>query len=196
MMQSTDPKGWYSRGYLPHLDTPGLLQSITFRLADSLPKAAIERIFAATERSDVERRRRIEHYLDAGYGACWLRRPCIARIVEDTLLHFNGERYRLFAWTIMPNHVHVLIETCTGYPLAKVVQSWKTFSARESNSFLQRSGAFWARDYFDRYIRDELHLQAVTAYIENNPVKAGLVEKAEDWRFGSARRRALGLGEG
>ena len=192
MNRATTPKGWYSRGYLPHLDTPGLVQSITFRLADSLPNQVIERILAATTDDDLERRRRIEEYLDAGQGACWLRRPDIAHIVEQALLHFDGARYRLLAWVIMPNHVHVLIETKRDYPLAKIVQSWKTFTARESNLLLQRSGRFWERDYFDRYMRDEAHLQAVIAYIENNPVSAGLVAKAEEWPFGSARRRLCG----
>ncbi len=192
MKPSTQPKGWYSRGYLPHLDVPGLLQSITFRLADSLPKAAIEHIAAAKLLDDVERCRRIEQYLDAGHGACWLRRHDIARIAEDALLHFDKERYRVLAWVIMPNHVHVLIETKAGYPLAKVVQSWKTFIAREANLRLQRSGAFWERDYYDRYIRDDAHLQAVVAYIENNPVKAGLIANAHDWPFGSACRRSGG----
>ncbi len=192
MEQSTTPKGWYSRGYLPHLDTPNLLQSITFRLADSLPKAVIKRISDATEHSDVERRRHIEQYLDAGYGTCWLRRPDIARICEEALLYFDGERYWLLAWAVMPSHVHVLIETRSGYSLAKVVKSWKTFTAGESNRRLQRSGGFWARDYFDRYIRDDRHLLAVTEYIENNPVKAGLVAKAEEWPFGSACRRGGG----
>jgi putative transposase len=194
MTGSATPKGWYSRGYLPHLDTPGLLQSITFRLADSLPKEVIARIKAASTSNDVELRRHIEQYLDAGHGACWLRHPPIARIVEDALLHFDGERHRLLAWVVMPNHVHVLIETTTGYPVAKLVQSWKTFSARESNLRLQRSGNFWERDYFDRYIRDDAHFHAVVAYIENNPVKTGLATKAEDWPFGSACRGIHGDG--
>jgi REP element-mobilizing transposase RayT len=192
MKQATTPKGWYSRGYLPHLDTPGLVQSITFRLVDSLPNHVIKRILATTMNDDLQRRRRIEEYLDSGRGECWLRRPDIAHIVERALLHFDGTRYRLLAWVIMPNHVHVLIETKTDHPLAKTVQSWKTFTARESNLLLQRSGRFWERDYFDRYMRDEAHLQAVIAYIENNPVRAGLVAKPGEWPFGSARRRLRG----
>jgi REP element-mobilizing transposase RayT len=192
MEKNLEPKGWYSRGYLPHLDTPGLLQSITFRLADSLPKAVTERLSADTEPGDVERRRLIEQYLDAGYGACRLGRPEIARIVEDTLLHFDSKRYRLLAWVVMPSHVHVLIETLNGFPLAKVVKSWKSFSAGQANRRLERSGRFWARDYFDRYIRDDRHFLAVKEYIENNPVKAGLVGRARDWTFGSAFRRGAG----
>jgi Adenine-specific DNA methylase containing a Zn-ribbon len=86
----------------------------------------------------------------------------------------------------MPNHVHVLIETLPGYPLGDVVRSWKTFTAREANQLLDRTGSFWMVDYFDRFVRDERHLAAVRAYIRENPVKAGLCATAEEWRWGSA----------
>ncbi|WP_296927456.1 transposase [Thiohalocapsa sp.] len=185
------PKGWHSRGYLPHLDVPGLLQSITFHLEDSLPKAVMKEILAATEPGDPERLRCIERWLDAGHGECWLRRPEIGTLVQDALLHFDGERYRMLAWVLMPNHVHCLIETSDGHALGDVVQSWKSFTAKQANRLLGRFGTFWERDYFDRYIRDDRHLAAVVRYIERNPVKAGLVARAEDWPFGSARLRGL-----
>lgn len=187
--------GWHSRGYLPHLDVPGLLQSITFRLFDSLPQDVMERIYATISPDDPERLRRIERLLDAGHGECWLLRPEIAEIVEESLLYGDGERYRLLCWVVMPNHVHTLIETLDGQPVAKVAHGWKSFTANVANRRLGRSGPFWARDYFDRYIRDDQHLAAVVRYIENNPVKAGLVARAEDWPFGSPRRRAC-LGGG
>ena len=183
------PKGWYSRGYLPHLDAPGLLQSVTFHLGDSLPHEALVRIYAETRPDDPQRLRRIEALLDAGLGACWLRRPDIAPVVEDALLFFDGARYRLLCWVIMPNHVHLLMETDARHPLAKVVQSWKSFTAKQANALLGRTGVFWDREYFDRYIRDDGHRAAVVHYIEENPVKAGLVERAGEWPWGSARRR-------
>lgn len=185
---SPPPKGWYSRGYLPHIDVPGLLQAITFRLADSLPTDVLDRL-AEEKLDDTERRERIEAFLDAGHGECWLARPEIAKIVEDALLHFDGERYRLISWCIMPNHVHVLIETRPGHPLAEVVHSWKSFTAKEINAVLGRSGEVWQREYFDRYIRDDRHLQATIEYIESNPVKAELVERAENWPYSSAARK-------
>ena len=188
-MPSQTTKGWYSRSYLPHLDAPGLLQFISSRLADALPRDVLDRIVAETGDNDSERLRRIEKYLDSGHGDCLLRQPDIATIIEDALLFFDGRRYALLAWVIMPNHVHCLIETRVGHPLDQVVQAWKSFSAKASNQRLNRSGSFWQRDYFDRYIRDDEHLAAVQRYIENNPVKAGLCDKAEDWLFGSARRR-------
>jgi putative DNA methylase len=60
---------------------------------------------------EIELRRRIEEYLDAGHGACWLRRPEIAALVEGALRYFDGQRYRLLAWCVMPNHVHTLIRS-------------------------------------------------------------------------------------
>ncbi|RME89457.1 MAG: hypothetical protein D6766_14700, partial [Verrucomicrobia bacterium] len=138
----------------------------------------------------IELRRRIEQYEDAGHGACWLRDPRIAGLVENALLHFDGQRYRLLAWCVMPNHVHVLIETRQGWPLADVVHSWKSFTASEANKLLGRSGPFWFREYHDRYIRNAEHYAQTVRYIEANPVKAGLVKLASEWPFGSARRKA------
>jgi REP element-mobilizing transposase RayT len=184
--------GWHSRGYLPHLDVPGLHQFVTFHLGDSLPSEALVRLYAETEQDDAERLRRIERLLDAGHGACWLRRPEIARLVEGALLFFDGSRYRLLCWVLMPNHVHLLVETREGHPLPGLVQSWKSFTAKQANALLGRSGGFWARDDFDRYIRDDAHLAAVVRYVETNPVKAGLVERPEDWPWGSAARRHSG----
>lgn len=124
-------------------------------------------------------------YEDAGHGACDLRDPRIAEIVENALLHFDGQRYRLLEWCIMPNHVHVLIETASGHALGDVVQSWKSFTAKKANQILGRSGKFWMADYYDRFVRDENHLIAVRRYIRENPVNAGLCDRAEEWRFGS-----------
>lgn len=184
-------KGWRSRGYLPHFDAPGLVQSITFRLADSVPVALWEALEQERNQTNsLERRRQIEDLLNNGYGACYLARPEIGRLVEDALRHFDGERYRLIAWVIMPNHVHVLAEIWLGQPLDKIVHAWKSFTANEANRLLGREGRFWAREYYDRYIRNERHLAAVTHYIEQNPVKAGLVQTADAWPFSSARLRA------
>ncbi len=179
-------KGWHSRGYVPHLDHPGLIQSITFRLADALPTSVIERL-RQSEPDDRRVLERLEDYLNAGHGECLLRDPTHAQVVENALLHFDGQRYRLLAWVVMPNHVHVLIETQTGHAVADAVQSWKSFTAKAINQALGRHGVLWQREYFDRYIRDERHLRAVMEYIDHNPVKAGLVKTTDDWRFGSAR---------
>jgi len=194
MVDERKHKGWFSRGYLPHFDCPGLVQSITFRLADSLPRKAIQEWrseFAAlqSKEAEIEIRRRIELSLDKGIGSCYLRVPEVAEITENALLHFDGTRYRLIAWCIMPNHVHVLVEMIEGFPLPDVIHSWKLFSAREANNALGRSGEFWMREYYDRYVRDVEHFEAVRRYIEDNPVKAGLVNSKELWRWSSAWHR-------
>ena len=190
-------KAWHSRGYLPHLDQPDIIQSITFRLADSVPadviaawksELALKGREATSDPRCAELRERIERYAGQGHGACWLRDERIAGQVEDALLHFDGVRYRLLSWVIMPNHVHALIETTPGFPLEAVVHSWKSFTAKQVNKIIGRSGQVWEEDYFDRYIRDENHLSTVVDYIEQNPVKAGLVDTASDWRWSSASR--------
>ena len=89
----------------------------------------------------------------------------------------------------MPNHVHALITQHEAARLADIVHRWKGWSANQINRLTGRSGQFWQRDYFDRFIRDEEHFHAVFAYIEQNPVVAGLITAAADWRFGSAWRR-------
>lgn len=89
----------------------------------------------------------------------------------------------------MPNHVHVVIEPMNGYRLGAIVHSWKSFSAKEANRQLRRTGPFWHRDYFDRYIRDEGHLARTVDYVENNPVKAGLASERTAWPWSSSRFR-------
>jgi len=109
------------------------------------------------------------------------------------LLHFDGTRYSLLEWCVMPNHVHVLVRPDTGRGLAEVVGGWKSWSAREANRVIGRTGVFWAPDYFDRFIRDSEHLDACRAYIRHNPVTAGLVAAPQDWLWGSAGARVTGL---
>jgi REP element-mobilizing transposase RayT len=178
------PIGWHSRGYLPHFEASEIVQTVAIRLADSLPEHVRD-----TRRPLLPPAEELDTTLDAGRGQCWLRRPDIARLVENTLLHFDAERYQLLAWCVMPNHVHIMVEMRVGFRLGDQVKSWKTFSARLANRVLGRTGAFWSPDFFDRYIRSERHYGAALAYIENNPVTAGLVRRAELWPWSSARFR-------
>ena len=184
--------------YLLHLDAPGIIQFITFRLADSMPGQAIaqwksELTISRHDASSIARsaklRTRIGRYLDQGHGSCQLSDERIAKVVEDALLHFDGARYHLLAWAIMPNHVHALIKVFDGFPLDGVIYTWKSFTAKQANRLLGRSGRFWAPDYYDRQVRDDEHLAAVMNYIDQNPVDAGLVRSAEDWQWGSASKR-------
>jgi len=131
--------GWRSGGYLPHFDAPRAIQHITYRLADSLPKEAVERLefelkALPAEKQTIERRRRLERLLDAGFGSRVLLRPEAARIIIETWLRFDQERYRLLAFVVMPNHCHVLIECLDSCPLWKIVNSWKSYTARWINA--------------------------------------------------------------
>ena len=181
-------KGWHNRGYLPHFDAGAVVQTINFRLADSLPRVVYDQIVAELS-DDAELRHRLDLVIDEGRGECLLKDPGNAQIVRTALEHFDGERYRLVAWAIMPNHVHAMIEQVGGHALSDIVQAWKSFTAKAINKRQGSRGVLWAADYFDRYIRDAEHYEAARYYIENNPVKAGLVGRAEDWPFSSATGR-------
>ena len=188
---------WHSRGYLPHWEAGEISQSITFRLADSLPTRLLARWRDELERmplddARIERRIRIETALDQGHGSGALRDPAIGELVEQALFHFDGQRYKLHAWVLMPNHVHVLATPLSGHSLSAITHSWKSFTAKKANALLNWKGAFWAPEYFDRAIRDDAHFASALAYIEMNPVKAGLCRKPEEWRFSSARMRDPG----
>ena len=190
---------WLSRGYLPHFDERCLMQSLVFRLHDAVPLAVVQgwkdelawvEGLSASDPGEIELRKRIAKYEDAGHGSCWLRDPRVAALLEGALLHFDDQRYRLIAWCVMPNHVHALVETREEWTLARIVHSWKSYTALAANQILGRAGDFWFREYFDRFIRDDRHFANAVGYIEMNPVKAGLVGRAEEWRWSSAWWRA------
>ncbi len=181
------------RRRLPHLAREEIAQFVTFRLADSLPAEQLDVLregFAARldDRADSERRRRIEGFLDAGSGACQLSDIRIASLVQGALRHFDGERYELHAWVIMPNHVHVLITARQGAGLSDIIASWKSYTARRANQLLGASGPFRQTDYFDRGIRNERQFYAVWSYIESNPPRAGLCGQDSEWVWSSAYR--------
>ena len=186
--------GWHSRGYLPHFDAAEITQTVTFRLADSLPQTVLERwkrelTEGSATKADSVLRRRIEHYLDQGYGSCALGDARIATVVQRSLLHFDDARYRLSAWVVMPNHVHLLLTPDSPWSLSQIMKHLKSYTSHQANKILGRTGQFWMEDYFDRYVRDSKHFANAISYIEKNPVKAGLCARASDWKFSSARFR-------
>jgi putative transposase len=192
------PRGWYSRKYLPHYDANGVFQHVTVHLADSLPASVVRSIQEEIQRlpeelREREHRRRLEAYLDSGYGSCCLGRPEIAELVQNAFQYFDGERYHLIDWVVMPNHFHVLFRAINDWPLGSIVGSWKTYTANRIGALITQPGQptprIWYPEYWDRFIRDEKHLQAVRQYIWQNPVKAGLVGRAVDWVWGSAHYR-------
>lgn len=172
------------------MDAAGVIQAVTFRLHDSLPRSVVEKwkMELPADPDDlahVELRKKIATYEDAGHGRCVLRDPKHAKVVQDALLFFDGDRYRLLEWVIMPNHVHVMIKP-EGDTIDRIIKSWKTHTAKLINQSMGTSGSLWERDYFDRFIRNERHYHAARTYIHMNPVKAGLCKSPEDWSFGSA----------
>jgi REP element-mobilizing transposase RayT len=183
---------WHKR-HLPHFEGGCIPQGVTFRLADSLPRnnlaILIEQLVHLDKtKAETERTRQINLMLDEGYGDACLKNPVVAEIVQNAVLFFNGQRYTLHAWVIMPTHVHALFTPAEGWTLSKILHSWKSFSAREANKVLNRTGEFWQSEYFDRAIRDERGFTAAIEYIEYNPVKAGLCSCPQEWRFSSAFR--------
>jgi REP element-mobilizing transposase RayT len=192
------PLGWHSRGYLPHFDGSDCMQHVTIHLADSLPKHVVKQMEQALQlipehERDSERRKRIEAWIDAGHGRCDLRHPDVAAMVELALLFFDQLRYRLLAWVVMPNHVHILVQPLPGWTLAAIVASWKKFTAARIADCRRHRGEsiappIWHREYWDRYIRDERHYAQTIAYIHDNPVKAGLCATAHDWPWSSDAR--------
>jgi putative transposase len=204
---------WHSRGYLPHFESPDVIQHVTFHLADSLPQTALLKLEAElktlpAEKQDVERRKRVDAWIDAGHGSCILQNPGIASMVQGSLLAFDSERYRLLAWVVMPNHVHVLFQPINGWEVSKIVASWKKFTARRIHAWERQSpdwqqfrdfapgnanlliggsgSVVWHREYWDRFIRNQRHFEQAVSYIHLNPVKAGLVATAEGWHWSSA----------
>lgn len=185
---------WYSRGYLPHWEAGETPQSICFRLADSLPEAVVRQCLTnlselPEHEAKIKLRKQLEAALDRGHGEALLSKPNVATIVQDALLFFDGTRYRLHAWCIMPNHVHVLMTPLGEQSHASLVNSWKSFTALQINRALKRNGQVWFREYFDRKIRNENHFETARYYIEQNPVKARLCDSAEKWALSSATKR-------
>ncbi len=188
--------------HLPHWTTYGSIYAVNFRLADSLPahvlngwrseRDAIVQIAKSQRRklSDSEYDRlatlfseRVESFLDAGHGACHLMNVAVANVVADALKHFEGERYRILAWCIMPNHVHAVVQPMDGFELQAIMHSWKSFSAHRANEILLRTGEFWMAESYDHLIRDEAELRHAVQYCFNNPEHSGL----RDWKWRGMR---------
>ena len=182
--QAVTDFGWYNLGYLPHFDGGETAQFVTFRLSDSMPHNILNEWRKLTA-DDIEFRKKIEGYLDAGHGECWLRIREIATIVQDTLIYHHDREYSLISWVIMPNHVHVLLRPLPLKHLNSIMHSIKSYSAQMANKVLGRKGQFWQHESFDRYIRSEKHFHNVIEYIELNPVKAGLCNLPQEWEFSS-----------
>jgi type I restriction enzyme R subunit len=206
----------FRRRHLPHWDVPGATYFVTTCLADSIPaqgllnirnlekqlaaqtgpSASPEDRIEAWKKRFVERERLLDHNPAVDY----LRKPQLAKVVVDTLKHFDGQRYELIAWVVMPSHFHWLFRPLDAWaatlleeqaPREVIMQSVKCYTARRCNEFLGRKGPFWQQESFDHCVRGEQELERIFDYIEYNPVKAGLCLRAEDWPYSSAATRIV-----
>jgi type I restriction enzyme R subunit len=202
MFEFFDPDEAYrvSLASLPHWFQPHVTYFVTFRTDDSVPVAAAkawhqrrhdwlrshgvdperpdwQEWLRALELSNLFHRtftREFLDYLDRGAGKCVLRRPEIARIVADSLHFFDGKRYHLGDFVVMPNHVHLLVCLLGDTDMEAQCYSWKKFTAREINRILGRRGRFWQEESFDHLVRSPEDFERFRQYIAENGPKAGL----------------------
>ncbi|MEI7908513.1 MAG: dihydropteroate synthase, partial [Verrucomicrobiota bacterium] len=161
---------------LPHWTQDQATYAVTFRLLDSIPQSVIQTYLTEKKQwqdlvqlavakgdealADDARQRHAECYeetieksLEQGHGPALLQEPQIAEMISSTLKHFDGDRYDLLTWCVMPNHVHALIRPLGGHSVSSILQSWKGFSAKEGNRILGRTGGFWQHESYDHLIR-------------------------------------------
>lgn len=183
------PLVMFYRRHLPHWQRPDSALFITWRLHGSLPR----RVIAASlkELDPGKRFRLLDRELDRGsYGPMWLKDARLAKIVVDALHHGAEQQqlYRLSAYAVMSNHVHILIWPKRFLP--KITKAIKGYTAHEANRVLGRTGqTFWQEESFDHAVRNEEEFYRIKRYIEQNPVKAGLVENPEQWPWSSAAEK-------
>ncbi len=187
---------------LPHWQCHEAIYHISFRLADSVPQSVSERwlherecLIANEKRhgkvvsEKTERRvqylysEQIEKYLDAGYGKCYLCKIEIAEMVANAFTHFDNVRYRIHAWCIMPNHVHVIVEAMPDNDLSKIIHSWKSYTAHRANEILRLTGSFWQRDAYNHIIRSIKEYNFQIQYTWENPEKARLQNWQWRWKI-------------
>lgn len=196
----------FYRKNLPHYQPPDdTVFFVTTRLDGSLPKEVIEKlkeqreteinIIKQSTNSFQEKRIKIDNAHKRFFGKYddlldgltignnWLKIPAIAQEVCNALHFFDNQRYELICFTIMSNHIHIVMEVKKEYALYGIMQSIKTFSARKANELLDRNGQFWQHESYDRVVRDADELSRIISYVLNNPVKAGLCKTWDMWAF-------------
>jgi putative transposase len=192
----------------PHWSQAGAIVFVTFRTHDSIPADALElwkrqkqdwlarRGFAnihwtealtklsSKDRSrfNIEFNRRREDFLDANRGRCLLQRPELAEIVANSLLHFDGDRYRMGDFVVMPNHVHLLCAFANAESMRQQFDSWQHYTAVRINRQLGETGKFWQGDPFDHLVRSADQYESLRDYIADNPKKAGLASGQYHYR--------------
>jgi putative transposase len=186
---------------LPHWSQPGTLTFITFRTRDSMPRPVVNAWVRERNRildqhgidpggdwraslNDLPKAAQMElrflltvrwdSHLDCSHGACVLRDSKLAKIVGDSLRMFDGDRYELTDFVVMPNHVHVLAAFESEEAMLSQVAGWKRFTATQINKALARRGHFWQEDQFDHLVRNGNQFESLRKYIADNGPKLGL----------------------
>lgn len=231
----------YRRRKLPHIHSPGAILFVTFRLAGSVPQSVLkewqtEKLWLEKEIQKVEKEaspsaraevinhkarlldfhrhwfKKFEDILhQAATGPTWLKDEQVAKIVADSLHYRDGKIYRLDAYCIMSNHVHVVFKPCLDEsslhekrgtapllyesdepPLDVIMHSLKSYTAQTANKLLKRKGAFWEAESYDHEVRNETEYHRIVEYVLNNPVKAGLVKDRREWHWNWKRESTTG----
>jgi putative transposase len=201
--EAFDPKAeWFVREHFrPHWSQVGAVVFLTFRTNDSIPHAVLQRwerekqqwlrvrghdaakhwsevvpTLAEKDRADFQKEfhRCREDFLDMCHGRCLLRRPELAQIVADALLHFDGERYRMGDFVVMPTHVHLLAAFASADAMTGQCDSWLHYTAFQINGAMGEKGKFWQQEPFDHLVRSAEQYECLRQYIAANPHKAGL----------------------
>ena len=170
------------RRRLPHFHPVGPFLFVTWRLHGSLPPVQPGVIYASPGHAFAVEDRAV----DRAHGPRWLNEASVARRVVEALLTGEAEKlFELNAWVVMPNHVHMLV--LPRVALAQITHWIKGRTAREANLLLGRCGKpRWQHESYDHWVRNERGFNRIVAYIEHNPVSAGLAARPEDWPWSSA----------
>ena len=170
---------------LPHWFQEHKTVFVTFRLADSLPQEKIEELKELKKAMivnenlcndsnirkeyNIEVARRIERWIDKGYGSCMLANPDMREIVDNAMRFYDKDKYLLFAFVVMPNHVHLLLSPLSDIPVTDVLGKIKSYTAKLINNRLKRTGNVWQNGCFDRIVRDADNFEQYMEYICRNP---------------------------
>ena len=176
------------RRKLPHFHPEDAHLFLTWRLWGSLPRPGLRAPFPTAGHAFVDQDRSLDR---ASSGLRWLQDARVADLVAEAIMVGEKERrfYDLGAWVVMPNHVHLLI--LPRVPVPPLMRWLKGSTARSANQVLGQTGQpFWQDESWDHYLRRSSQIGRVAAYIEGNPVSAGLVRSAEAWRWSSASWQA------
>ncbi len=212
-------EGLFRRRRLPHWDVEDGIYFVTSCLEGSIPARGLAELYRFRDELDARPRpanvpelewelrkhklvfARFDQLLDREPAVKHLAEPAAADVVRDAFYHFAGERWDLLAFVVMPSHFHWVfqpkrawVESLSGSadertPRERIMQSIKGYTAYRCHRVLGITGTFWQDESYDHVVRDYGELLRIIEYVEQNPVKAGLVLRPEDWRWSSAADR-------